>query len=72
VSDSGGYTNYGIALSLGGPDAGTSAGEGHVDSNLTGGLDAWALDHLPGVDHGTSDALHIDQAVMRTASDILA
>jgi hypothetical protein len=72
VSDSGGYTNYGIALSLGGSDAGTSAGEGHVDSDLTGGLDAWALDHLPGVDHGTSDALHIDQAVMRTASDILA
>ncbi|MTD94102.1 hypothetical protein GIW81_07090 [Hyphomicrobium sp. xq] len=72
VSDSGGYTNYGIALSLGGSDAGASANEAPVDSDIAGGLDAWAFNHLPGVDHSTSDALHIDQAVMRTASDILA
>jgi hypothetical protein len=72
VSDSGGYTNYGIAVSLGGSDAGTSATEPPVDSDLTGGLGAWAFNHLPGVDHSTSDALHIDQAVMSTASDILA
>lgn len=72
VSDSGGYTNYGIALSLGGSDAGTSASEAPVDSDLTSGLGAWAFNHLPGADHSTSDALHIDQAVMRTASDILA
>ena len=72
VSDSGGYTNYGIALSLGGSDAGTSASEASFDSDLASGLDAWAFNHLPGVDHSTSDALHIDQAVMRTASDILA
>ena len=72
VSESGGYTNYGIALSLGGSDAGTSASEAPVDSDLASGLDAWAFNHLPGVDHSTSDALHIDQAVMRTASDILA
>lgn len=72
VSDSGSYTNYGIAMSLGGSEAGSSPSDTPVDSYLTGGLDAWALDHLPGVDHGTSDALHIDQAVMRTASDILA
>ena len=72
VSDSGGYTNYGIALSFGGSDAGASPSEGSADSDLTSGLDAWALNHLAGIDHSTSDALHIDQAVMRTASDILA
>ena len=72
VSDSGGYTNYGIALSLGGADTSASAGEAPVDSDLTSGLDAWAFNHLPGADHSTSDALHIDQALMRTASDILA
>jgi hypothetical protein len=72
VSESGGYTNYGIALSLGGSQANTSASEAPVDSDLTSGLDAWAINHLPGADHGSSDALHIDQAVMRTASDILA
>ena len=48
------------------------ASEGSADSDLTSGLDAWALNHLAGIDHSTSDALHIDQAVMRTASDILA
>ena len=72
VSDSGGYTNYGIALSFSGSDAGASASEGSADGDLTSGLDAWALNHLAGIDHSTSDALHIDQAVMRTASDILA
>ena len=73
VSDSGGYTDYGIALSLGGgSDAGTSPSEAPVDSDFASGLDAWAFNHLPGVDHSTSDALHLDQAVMRTASDILA
>jgi hypothetical protein len=72
VNDSGGYTNYGIALNLGGSDAGTSASEAPVDSDLTSGLDAWAFNHIPGADQDSSDALHIDQAVMRTASDILA
>jgi hypothetical protein len=72
VSDSNGYTNYGIALSLGGSDAGTSTSETPVDTDLTSGLDAWAFNQIPGADHDSSDALHIDQAVMRTASDILA
>jgi hypothetical protein len=67
----GGYTGYGISLNLGrqASDFGNDAGiEG---SPAASGLDL--LDHLPGVDHGSSsDALHLDQSLLRTASDVLA
>lgn len=69
-----GYTTYGIALNLGPSDASPVSGEAaaHADS-----LDASALDnlsdHLPGSHLDTSsDALHLDQSLLRTASDILA
>ncbi len=63
----GGYTTYGIALNIGGSDPGHAAID---DALTTSGLDSLAFDHF---DHGaSSDALHLDQAVLKTASDILA
>ena len=74
LASPGGYTTYGIALNLGSSDVSTASGETavHVD-----GLDASALeglaDHLPGGHLAVpSDALHLDQSLLRTASDILA
>lgn len=72
MNESGGYTNYGISLNIGSSDSG-SASDAAVDGALAAsGLDSTAFDHLPGVDHSSSDALHLDQTVLRTASDILA
>ena len=74
LASPGGYTTYGIALNLGSSDVSTASGETavHVD-----GLDASArevlADHLPGGHLAVpSDALHLDQSLLRTASDILA
>ena len=69
-----GYTTYGIALNLGPSVASPASGEAaaHADS-----LDASGLDnqegHLTGNDLDTSsDALHLDQSLLRIASDVLA
>ena len=61
----GGYTTYGIALNLGAGDA-ASGSESEVDAGqLAGGV-------LDSFSDASSDALHLDQSVLRTASDILA
>jgi len=66
-TSNGGYTNYGIALSVG--DAETSL-SGTVDT--ASAIDALALDHMAGIDlHDASDALQLDQAILRSASDTL-
>jgi hypothetical protein len=70
----GGYTTYGIALNLGAGDAGSASASGEVDAGPLAGsvLDSFA-DHLSGSHlDASSDALHLDQSVLRTASDILA
>ena len=69
----GGYTTYGIALNLGAGDAASASASGDVDAGALGSvLDSFA-DHLSGSHFdASSDALHLDQSVLRTASDILA
>jgi hypothetical protein len=69
----GGYTTYGIALNLGAGDAASASASGDVDAGAPGRvLDSFA-DHLSGSHFdASSDALHLDQSVLRTASDILA
>ena len=69
-----GYTTYGIALNLGSSDVSPNSGEAAAQA---GSLDASVLDnqadHLPGSHLDmSSDALHLDQSLLRTASDILA
>jgi hypothetical protein len=73
ATPNGGYTTYGIALNLGSADTPVS-GEAAVHADALGAsvLDN-LVDHLPGSHLDTSsDASHLDQAVLRTASDILA
>ena len=75
ATPSGGYSNFGIALNLGASDLAHGSGEAAVHANGLGVsvLDSAPTDHLPGSDLDTpSDALHLDQTVLRTASDILA
>ena len=67
----GGYTTYGIALNLGAGDAASASASGDVDGGPLAVLDSFA-DHLSGHLDASSDALHLDQSVLRTASDILA
>lgn len=69
-----GYTMYGVALNVGPSVASPASGEAaaHADS-----LDASGLDnqqgYLTGSDLDTSsDALHLDQSLLRIASDVLA
>jgi hypothetical protein len=71
MTEAGGYTGYGISLNLGSQDS-HSGGDAGIEGTATlGGLDAF--DHLSGMDHSSSsDVLHLDQAVLRTASDLLA
>ena len=75
ATPSGGYTNYGIALNLGASEIAHGSGEAavHADALGVSVLDSVPTDHLPGSDFNIpSDALHLDQSVLRTASDILA
>ena len=75
ATPSGGYTHYGIALNLGASDIAHGSTEATVHADLLGVnvLDSLPTAHLPGGDlNGPSDALHLDQALLRTASDILA
>jgi hypothetical protein len=74
VSPVGNYTTYGIALSIGG-SAGSSSADAALNADASDGigLDMPAIDHLSGADlHVGSDALHLDQAILRTAADTLA
>ena len=68
-----GYTTYGIALNLGASDlTPASGGPVHTDGLNASLLDS-LTDHLPGGHLSVpSDALHLDQSLLRTASDILA
>ena len=73
AAPNGGYTTYGIALNLGSADTPVSgAAAVHADAlgpSVLGNL----IDHLPNSHlDSSSDALHLDQAVLRTATDILA
>ena len=75
ATQSGGYTHYGIALNLGASDIahGSTEATAHADLLGVNVLDSLPTAHLPGGDlNGPSDALHLDQALLRTASDILA
>ncbi len=75
ATPSGGYTNYGIALNLGASDIAHGSAEAavHADALSVSALDSLPTDHLPGGDLNVpSDALHLDQSLLRTASDILA
>jgi len=75
ATQSGGYTNYGIALNLGASDIAHGSAEAMVHADALGVtvLDSMPTDHLPGGDLNVpSDALHLDQSLLRTASDILA
>jgi hypothetical protein len=73
LTTQGGYTNYGITLHLDVPGVTQSSDIGvHGEVLGSSGLDHLLMDHLPGSDlHIASDALHFDQALLRTASDIL-
>lgn len=63
----GGYTSYGIALSVEDTEASPS---GSIDT--TSAIDALALDHMVSIDlHDASDALQHDQAILRSAFDTL-
>jgi methylaspartate ammonia-lyase len=71
----GGYTNYGIALntSIGNIVHASSDMAVHADAISTSMLDNFSLDHQSGSAlHMTSDALHLDQALLRLASDVLS
>jgi hypothetical protein len=69
----GGHTNYGIALNLGEAGIGLGSASGHDAATGASVLDPLSDDRLLGIDlHTVSDALHVDQAVLRTAADILA
>ncbi len=68
LADGGGHTTYGIALNLGAEGIGAGSASGQ-DAALGGSV----LEQLSGIElHTVSDALHVDQAVLRTAGDILA
>lgn len=70
ATPSGGYTDYGITLNLGAFDVAHATGEAAVHADSLGSMfDSAPLDTHLG---GESDALHLDQSVLRTASDILA
>ena len=70
AAPNGGYTTYGIALNLASADTPVS-GEAAVHADALG--PSVLVEHLPGSPlDSSSDALHLDQAVLRTASDILA
>lgn len=72
LSPIGNYTTYGIALSMGGPHDSSGESAVHADAFDAHSLDVLAADHLPGTDtHFGSDALHLDQAILRTAADVL-
>lgn len=72
VSPLGNYTTYGISLSIGTAPDGSTASV-HTDASEPLVLDIYAGDHLPGSDFNSgSDALHLDQTILRTAADVLA
>jgi hypothetical protein len=73
LADGGGHTTYGIALNLGAEGIGAGSASGQ-DAALGGSvLEQLSGDQLSGIElHTVSDALHVDQAVLRTAGDILA
>ena len=74
-TQSGADTHYGLALTLDASDIAHGSTEATVQADLLGVnvLDSLPPAHLPGGDlNGPSDALHLDQALLRTASDILA
>ncbi len=74
VSSHGNYTNYGIALSIDAPHDGGLSGDdtGPDYASGAGAFDAHFVDDLPGSGHAGSDALHLDQSILKTAADILA
>jgi hypothetical protein len=63
----GGYSNYGISLSLGLPEGGGGDPAGLPEADLTYALS----DTLFGDDDNSFDTLQVDQAVLRAASDLL-
>lgn len=70
----GNYTSYGIALSIGVHD-GVAAGDtaSHADAPDLVALDVHIGDDLHGAGiHVGSDALHLDQTILKTAADVLA
>ena len=68
----GGYSTYGVALNLGAGDAASTSASGDDAGALSSALDNFG-DHLSGGHFdSSSDALHLDQSVLRAASDILA
>lgn len=70
VSSHGSYTTYGMALSLGADFGAASSADSAAQSNAVGVM----IDvhgSLAG-DHAHSDALHVDQTILKTAADVLA
>lgn len=74
VSPFGNYTTYGISLSIGSAHDGSTAGQAsvHSDASEPLALDIHTGDDLPGSGFHGSDALHLDQTILRTAADVLA
>lgn len=74
VSTHGNYTSYGIALSVGTSHDAVGSADASVHSDASDQmLDIHIADDLPGSGlHVGSDALHLDQAILRTAADVLA
>lgn len=73
----GNYTSYGIALSIGASHDGSTldAPSTHADADASTAtpMDIHFTDDLPGAGlHVGSDALQLDQTILRTAADVLA
>lgn len=70
----GSYTSYGITLSIGDATDGSAADATYTQADTTAAtaIDIHFADDLPGAgSHVGSDALHLDQTILRTAADVL-
>lgn len=70
----GGYTTYGIALSIGADHDGSAPDATSPQSNAAteAAIDIHFADDLSGAGlHVGADALHLDQTILRTAADVL-
>ena len=70
VSPHGGYTTYGMSLSLGTDNSDASSADTSANPDAHGIMIDLQLSHAG--DDAHSDALHLDQTVLKTAADILA
>jgi hypothetical protein len=71
MSAQGGYNSYGIEMSTNSHGASAADASTHSETADAAPFDIHFGDDLPGA-HISSDALHLDQATLKAATDILA